>query len=312
MQYIKDTVVLLYIISEVYMKEQISTYNLFSELKNHVILTICHSVQDEKCDCVSDNSMELLQVIEGKGRIILHDGTTIPVNGGDAFMFDSLRKYSLICDTPLEIFSLKFNASDFIDGEYHVLGKKSLHHFFSQLGSLREKMNGIHVNTRRIQEILFLLENEFQNKNRCSEYVIKAYVILLITLTVQYYFGESDELDFHRTAHYEAIEKTLQYIDEHISEKISLDTLARIANMGKTNYSVAFKQITGMTVWEYVLNARVELAAGYLVEKKDAYNMEEIAYRCGFHNSAHFNKTFKKIKGETPGDFKKNSGNPCF
>ena len=294
------------------MREQISTYNLFSELKNNVIMTICHSVQDEKCDCVSDSSMELLQVVEGKGRIILHDGTTIPVNDGDAFMFDSLRKYSLICDTPLEIFSLKFSASDFIDGEYHALGKKSLHHFFSQLGSLREKMNGIHVNTRRIQEILFLLENEFQNKNRCSEYVIRAYVILMITLTVQYYFGESDKLDFHRRVHYEEIEKTLHYIDEHISEKISLETLAKIANMGKTNYSVIFKQITGMTVWEYVLNARVELAAGYLVEKKDSFNMEEIAYRCGFNNSAHFNKTFKKIKGETPGNFKKNSGNPCF
>ena len=108
------------------------------------------------------------------------------------------------------------------------------------------------------------------------------------------------------------IEKALVYINENITEKIELSTLAKIANMGKTNFSITFKKVTGMTVWEYILNTRIELAANYLIEKKDKYNITEIAFMSGFNNSAHFNKTFKKLKGKTPSDFKNSHENPCF
>ena len=48
------------------------------------------------------------------------------------------------------------------------------------------------------------------------------------------------------------------------------------------------------------------------LEKKGGYNITEVAYMCGFNNSAHFNKTFKKLKGKTPSDFKKYPENECF
>lgn len=87
---------------------------------------------------------------------------------------------------------------------------------------------------------------------------------------------------------------------------------AKSVGMGKTNYSIAFKSVTGMTVWDYILNARIELASGYLTEKGDDLNVTEIAMLCGFNNTAHFTKIFKKIRGKTPGDFKKDTDNPCF
>ena len=97
-----------------------------------------------------------------------------------------------------------------------------------------------------------------------------------------------------QNAHYKNIEKSIAYIHENLSKKITLEELAQIAMMGKTNYSVFFKKMTGMTVWEYIINARVALASSYLLENKDEYNITELAFRCGFNNSAYFNKIFKK------------------
>ena len=101
------------------------------------------------------------------------------------------------------------------------------------------------------------------------------------------------------------------YINENLSEKITLDELAQVANMGKTGFSTEFKSITGMTVWEYIINARIELASSYLIEK-EGLNVTEISLMCGFNDNAHFAKIFKKIKGSTPREFKKKSNNPCF
>lgn len=115
-----------------------------------------------------------------------------------------------------------------------------------------------------------------------------------------------------QNTHYKNIEKSIAYIHENLSKKITLEELAQIAMMGKTNYSVFFKKMTGMTVWEYIINARVALASSYLLENKDEYNITELTFQCGFNNSAYFNKIFKKLKGKTPRDFMKNIDNPCF
>ena len=142
--------------------------------------------------------------------------------------------------------------------------------------------------------------------------MIKAYLVLILSLAMQYLSEELSNEGLSRSQHYKSIKKSLDYIKENLSDKLTLDDLARIANMGKTNYSLAFKAVTGMTVWDYIQHARIEMAANYLLEKKGDFNITEIALMTGFHNPAHFTKTFKKIKGNTPSEFKNDSGNSCF
>ena len=128
----------------------------------------------------------------------------------------------------------------------------------------------------------------------------------------QYLLDGLDDGGINRCKNYKNIKKSLEFINDNLSEKLTLDELSRVANMGKTNYSAAFKNVTGMTVWEYIINARIEFASNYLIEKRDEFNITEIAMMSGFNNAAHFSKIFKKIKGNTPSEFKNNSNNPCF
>ena len=283
-------------------------YTLYSEQVKKIILTLW---RDEIADgfCNSDGGMRIFFVTDGSGSIT-HDGITERFSVGDTFIFDSSQSFTVSETDRAEAFFMKFNFSDFIDAEVKVFPKSVISDFLSRIEASGKKLPGIHINTKKIRDALFMIENEFENQR--TYFVIKAYVILILSLAVQYLSDTTEAGGINRCAYYKDIEKSLVYISDHLSEKLILDDLARVANMGKTNYSVAFKNVTGMTVWEYILNSRIELASSYLVEKKDDFNITEIAMMSGFNSTAHFTNVFKKIKGNTPSEFKNNPKNPCF
>ena len=293
---------------EIYKK----VYTLYSDEKNRIILNFCHRTVPAGFKETQRPEAQLLLMVNGQATVSFANGNSLELCDGDLFLFDENRDCSLEINKDSEFISLKLNFSDFIDSQYRVLDKDILNRFFVFLNDVTEKMYGININSHRIQDILYLIENEFENRSLCSTYVIKAHICVIFSLIMQYYLSEPDPSAVNKAVHYKDIEKALVYINENINEKIELSTLAKIANMGKTNFSITFKKVTGMTVWEYILNTRIELAANYLIEKKDKYNITEIAFMSGFNNSAHFNKTFKKLKGKTPSDFKNSHENPCF
>ena len=289
---------------------QKNIYTLYSDVLNKILLTLWRdTVSDGFCD--GDKGMRILSVTEGSGSIT-HDGITEHFCAGDTFIFDGQKSFSLADTNGAEIFLLKFNCSDFVDAEYMVLSKTAMGSFLSRIEASGKKLRGIHINTKKIQDALYMIENEFENENSGTYSVIKAYVILILSLAIQYLFDGLDGGGINKCPYYKNVKESLVYINEHLSEKLTLDDLAHVAGMGKTNYSTTFKNVTGMTVWEYILNARIEFASNCLVEKKDDFNITEIAMMSGFNNVAHFTKIFKKIKGNTPTEFKNNPQNPCF
>lgn len=287
-----------------------SIYTLYSDKLKRIVFTLWRDkISDGFTD--ADGYVRIFSVTGGSGSITF-DGITESFSEGDTFIFDNQKSFSVSDCRDTEAFLLKFNLSNFVDAEYSVISKNNMSDFQSRIGSSGEKLSGIHLNTKKIQDALYMIENEFENENSGSYGVIRAYVILILSLAIQYMFAEPDGVAVNKTTYYKSIKKSLVYINEHLSEKLTLDDLAKSANMGKTNFSVAFKRVTGMTVWDYILNSRIEFAANYLVEKGDDLNITEIAMISGFNNVAHFTKTFKRIKGNTPREFKKNPQNPCF
>ncbi|MBR1968799.1 MAG: helix-turn-helix transcriptional regulator [Clostridia bacterium] len=285
-------------------------YTLYSDEKNKITLTFYReNVKDSFID--SDSTMRFVSIINGNGEYNLgretHDCTE-----GDSFVIPKGHSFTLKSKEEMQIFVMKFNLSDLIDGGYKIFNKEELEKFIVMLGKNTDKINGVHLNGKKIIEAMYMVENEFENKNSGSNFVIKSYLTLILSLSMQYYLSNADSSGIKKSAHYKSVERTLLYINENIASKITLEELSQIANMGKTNYSIAFKNATGMTVWEYIMNTRVELAASYLIEQKDDFNVTEVALLCGFNSAAHFSKTFKKLKGKAPSDYKRKQQNPCF
>jgi AraC-like DNA-binding protein/ligand-binding sensor protein len=101
----------------------------------------------------------------------------------------------------------------------------------------------------------------------------------------------------------DAIRKSREFIRENSDDRITLDQVASVANMSASHFCRVFKKATDMNFSEYVARVRVERAKDMLMESN--YTMTHVAYDTGFNSVTDFNRTFKKITGETPSGFRK-------
>ena len=92
------------------------------------------------------------------------------------------------------------------------------------------------------------------------------------------------------------------YLIEHFREPIELGKIADLVGLTPTSFCRYFKKMTGKTLFDAVLQYRLEAAAQLLV--RTAKPVNEIAFSSGFENAPYFNRAFKKWKGVSPRVFR--------
>lgn len=90
----------------------------------------------------------------------------------------------------------------------------------------------------------------------------------------------------------------LELIESDLSEDLPLKILANAAGLSEYHFLRMFKQSTGYTPHQYVINQRVERAKELL--KQTDMTITEIAYLLGFSTPAHFTHHFRRKTGLTP------------
>ena len=106
--------------------------------------------------------------------------------------------------------------------------------------------------------------------------------------------------------HLYEIQNAVNYINENLSNTITLDDIAHAASMSRSYVSSYFKLVTGVSPYEYLLTARVEMAIKLL--RKTELSITEIAQKCGFGSLSSFNKTFRRNLGVTPREYRLSQG----
>ena len=100
------------------------------------------------------------------------------------------------------------------------------------------------------------------------------------------------------------IDKIISFINSNYTRKLRLDEIAEKANMNSTAFCRYFKENTGKTLLQYVMEMRV----GYACKLLAVGNMDisQIALECGFDSITHFNRTFKQWTQLTPTQYRNN------
>lgn len=98
------------------------------------------------------------------------------------------------------------------------------------------------------------------------------------------------------------VKKIEIYISCNYNHDVNIDRLAKHVGMNRSSLCTMFKRHTGMTIVEYLLNHRIEVAK-YLLTSTDE-SISSCCYGCGFNDVPHFNRTFKQIVGMTPGEYR--------
>jgi AraC family L-rhamnose operon regulatory protein RhaS len=99
------------------------------------------------------------------------------------------------------------------------------------------------------------------------------------------------------------MDEILLYIHTNYSEKITLHSLVEHFNINRTTINDMFRKATGESVISYLIKLRIEASAMML--RDTGIPINEIGYRVGFDDLSHFSRTFKKIIGCSPSQYRK-------
>jgi AraC-like DNA-binding protein len=94
----------------------------------------------------------------------------------------------------------------------------------------------------------------------------------------------------------------LQYIHEHLTEKIPVDTLSRKAYLSRNIFFKWFKEQFGLTPLEYITRERIRLARQLLADERNT--VSEVGQQCGFTDTNYFVRAFRRSEGLTPGAYR--------
>ncbi len=96
--------------------------------------------------------------------------------------------------------------------------------------------------------------------------------------------------------------KIYHFIETHYQQAIDVNEVAKLTHLTTAAFCRYFKKSTHLTFTDFVNQYRINQSKKLLLHDK---NVTEACYESGFENLSYFNKTFKKITGENPSQFKK-------
>lgn len=102
-----------------------------------------------------------------------------------------------------------------------------------------------------------------------------------------------------------AISRSLEFMHAHLEEPIELDRLSKLANVSRFHFSRLFKQTIGRTPSQELTRLRVERAKALIRLEGRWKPLSVIANECGFADQSHLGRSFKRLVGMTPGQYRR-------
>lgn len=275
---------------------------IYSENTHRLLFTLFDSTKKKKTNAFRTHhhpELELGLILNGSGSYILENDTYTAMPG-DIFLVRPNEQHCVPTIFTPELCSFNIYVTSYclwnICSEYvepthlaMLVGNSDIIHRF--VG--RQEM---------IERIISLCSSPESAEKHRHELRL-CLLELIISITGE--FDENTENDLMLKSamkHQNDIQNAITFINENLTESISLDDIAKSAGLSRSHISTLFKSLTGISPYEYLLLQRIERSIELL--RNTDTTVVEIAYSCGFRNLANFNKSFKKITSMTPSEYR--------
>lgn len=100
-----------------------------------------------------------------------------------------------------------------------------------------------------------------------------------------------------------SVDLAIELMQQKLSESLSLEDIAQEVNLSVSHFSYLFKKETGFSPIEYFIQLKMQKACQYLYFTD--LRVKEIAGKLGIEDPYYFSRTFTKIMGIAPNDYRK-------
>lgn len=235
----------------------------------------------------SDETYARLYFIIGGEAEIWHHGEKFVLTPGRLYLVPPHSCMRHRCQQSFEVAWIHFNIS--LYGYRDLFEARSFS--FSHIQENSDKLE------TDMLELISLLDRQ----DMFSQLKSKS---LLFNLVANFFQFQPERERQEDQAKITRLTPALNFIDKHLGEQIKLAELAKLAAYEQTYFSSLFKQVFGISPIKYIQNKRIEKAQSLL--RTSNLKLSAIADELGFIDAFHFSKTFKKLTGENPSEFRKN------
>jgi len=151
--------------------------------------------------------------------------------------------------------------------------------------------------TYRFEKYLHKIYLQFKECISTKEALYNNYIVNILTELLI-----SKDVTHSEKVSSSIIEDTIAYINEHLTEPLTLESLAGQASLSPFYFSRLFKKETGFSPHEYVIATRVNNARFLL--KSSNHTVKNICFSSGFTSESNFCTTFKKVTSYTPSEYR--------
>lgn len=260
----------------------------------------------------SHSLYEIYLFVAGECKYLINN-RIYDLQPGDIILLDGLTLHKPITSSPdtYERSMIHFSPTR-LNEILNVLGIPYLLNSFKGLNNCLIRTgfdeSGHYVNERIkwLADMLDKIDIEFQRTNKKNDILESEVKLELVQLLLKIYkLSQNEQTQIKKKTEKQIhTENIVSWIDNHYSEKINLDLIASELNLSKYYVSHVFKEITGFTVMQYVMECRF-IQIKYLLEMEPIHSLTEVAQSCGFESVAHFSRFFKARMGITASQYRK-------
>lgn len=250
-------------------------------------------------------SFEIAYFKKGRG-IYCCNNKMLEFMAGDIFIFSTNEEHfiSEISEEML-VMNLHFEPQYIYSPIQLGQDNSFLRIFFDRSENFCNRLPRDHFVTEQLVRSLGELESEFSARRDNYEIMVKIKILSMLVLMTREldYVNPVPQHQMPGSKCSDELIKVMDHINCNFESDISLEDLAHIGNMSPNYLCTVFKQVNGMTIWEYILIRRIDEAKRLLRESDRS--ILDIQMLCGFRTSSNFNKAFKKLVGMSPSEYKK-------
>ncbi len=154
----------------------------------------------------------------------------------------------------------------------------------------------IHVQDKNgeIKTLVNALHNEYKTQSP-SKLLMDSYIRAIFVLI-------SRKADLSKPSE-EPVDRVIMYMQDHFNEYITVEDLASLINVSQSYVARIFRKKVGTTLMEYIMLLRIEEAKKQFSTTHKT--VEEVAFEVGYNCPKYFCRTFKKVTGMSPREYKK-------